>query len=292
MQPTGGGGNDVLERNEIEVLLTLAEQLHVGRTAERLHLPSARVTRIIQRLERRIGASLFVRTSRVVGLTPVGARLVGDLTPHVAGIEAAVRRAVEASRGIRGTLRAGFAGAVAGGLLLGAVATFADRYPGCTVRVQETRLSDAGGFDLLVTAPPVDGMRVGPVLLAEPWVLAVARDHPLAALELVSREVLAAHPVLRLRDGATEESRIYRLPAVTPTGRPVPRGPEAGTFPEALALVAEGRGVLPVGERAARFSPRPDVVHLPMPDVPPVPWSPVWRADDESALLRAFLTAW
>ncbi|BEL03356.1 LysR family transcriptional regulator [Actinoplanes sichuanensis] len=286
MRPaTGGGGTDVLDRNEIEVLLTLAEQLHVGRTAERLHLPSARVTRIIQRLERRIGASLFVRNSRVVGLTPVGARLVGDLAPHVAGIEAAVRRAVEASRGIRGTLRAGFAGAVAGRLLLGAVATFNDRHPGCTVHVHETRIADAAhGLDFLITAPPVDGMRVGPVLLAEPWVLAVARGHPLAARAEVTRDVLINHPVIRLRDGAVEESRIYRPPAGS-----MRRGPEAGTFPEALALVAAGRGVFPVGEQAARFSPRPDVVLVPMPDLPPVRWATVWPAGGESALLRAFL---
>ncbi|MEU4163596.1 LysR family transcriptional regulator [Actinoplanes sp. NPDC026670] len=281
----GGGGTDVLDRNEIEVLLTLAEQLHVGRTAERLHLPSARVTRIIQRLERRIGASLFVRNSRVVGLTPVGARLVGDLAPHVAGIEAAVRRAVEASRGIRGTLRAGFAGAVAGRLLLGAVATFNDRHPGCTVHVHETRIGDAArDLDLLITAPPVDGMRVGPVLLAEPWVLAVARGHPLAASPEATRDALAGFPVIRLRAGAAEESRIYRLPP-----GPARPGPEASNFPEALALVAAGRGVFPVGEHAARFSPRTDVVLLPMPGLPPVQWAAVWPAGGESGLLRAFL---
>ena len=63
-----------MERREIEIFLTLADELHFGRTAERLLVSTARVSQTIKNLERRFGALLFERTSRRVTLTPVGRR--------------------------------------------------------------------------------------------------------------------------------------------------------------------------------------------------------------------------
>nr|WP_324605600.1 LysR family transcriptional regulator [Streptomyces niger] len=44
--------------------MILVEELHFGRTAKRLRVSRARVSQTIQRLERRVGAPLFERTSR------------------------------------------------------------------------------------------------------------------------------------------------------------------------------------------------------------------------------------
>jgi DNA-binding transcriptional LysR family regulator len=52
----------VVEQRDIEIFLTLAEELHFGRTAERLHVSTARVSQTIKKLERRIGAALFERS--------------------------------------------------------------------------------------------------------------------------------------------------------------------------------------------------------------------------------------
>ncbi|OZM81281.1 hypothetical protein CFP66_17160 [Pseudonocardia sp. MH-G8] len=62
------------QRHEIEVFLTLAEELHFGRTGERLGISQGRVSQTVQRLERRFGLLLFQRTSRRVAITPAGAR--------------------------------------------------------------------------------------------------------------------------------------------------------------------------------------------------------------------------
>ncbi|MFI6585928.1 hypothetical protein [Embleya sp. NPDC050493] len=75
---------------------------------------------------------------------------------------------------------------------------------------------------------------------------------------------------LRRAMDAAEERRIDRSPAQTPSGRPVPKGPTATTFPEALALIASGKGVFPVGEHAAHFYPRPDITYVPFHDAAPV----------------------
>ncbi|MFE3795000.1 LysR family transcriptional regulator [Nocardia tengchongensis] len=65
-------GGPVIERYEVETLLTLAEELHFGRTAERLRVSTARVSQTVSKLERRVGVPLFRRTSRRVELTSAG----------------------------------------------------------------------------------------------------------------------------------------------------------------------------------------------------------------------------
>ncbi|MBM7494055.1 DNA-binding transcriptional LysR family regulator [Micromonospora luteifusca] len=286
----------MLDRTEAEVLLTLAKELHFGRTAEQLRLTPGQVSRIVQRLERRIGTTLFTRTSRVVTLTPIGADLVQELAPHLTGIEAAVRRAVEAGRGVTGTLRTAFLGAAAGQLLLKAVALFGIRHPDCEVHIHEAQVHDSyervftAAVDVLITVLPARGVQVGPVLLAEPQLLAVPRHHRLATRAEVTQDVLADHPVIQMPDTMPETTRHYRIPKMTPSGRPVLQGPAANTFPEILALVAAGKGVFPVGAHAARFYPRPDIAYIPMPDAPLVQWAPVWLKTNETGIVRAFIT--
>ncbi|WJV44920.1 helix-turn-helix domain-containing protein [Streptomyces flavofungini] len=71
----------VLERVDLEALLTAAEELHFGRTAERIHLTTGRVSQTIRKLERHIGTPLLERTSRDVRLTPAGRQLYDDVLP-------------------------------------------------------------------------------------------------------------------------------------------------------------------------------------------------------------------
>src|SRR5688572_12964992 len=71
----------MLDRHELEAFLTLAEELHFGRAAERLHLSTSRVSQTIAKLERRIGLPLFHRTSRRVEMTDLGRRLHDEIRP-------------------------------------------------------------------------------------------------------------------------------------------------------------------------------------------------------------------
>ncbi|MCT2594109.1 LysR family transcriptional regulator [Streptomyces sp. N2-109] len=290
----------MLERYEIEAFLTLAEELHFGRTAARLGVTTGRVSQTVKKLERMVGAPLFERTSRQVRLTAIGRQLADDLTPLVAGVNEAVRRAVDAGRGITGELRVGFLSGVAGQLLLKAVALFAKRHPDCEVHIHEAQGHDAvtrlrsGALDVLITdiliaAQP--GVVAGPVLLSEPRLLAVATGHALAGRQAVSVEELADHPVVLVPADMPEAFRADRNPAVTPSGAPVPRGPRAASFTETLTLVAFGRGVFPVGDNVARIYPRPDVVYLPFTDAPPIRWGPMWLKTNTTHRVREFVQA-
>ncbi|MFD8676887.1 LysR family transcriptional regulator [Streptomyces seoulensis] len=287
----------MLERFEIESFLTLAEELHFGRAAERLGVTTGRVSQVIRKLERRIGGPLFERNSRSVRLTAVGQRLADDLVPLVDGMAEALRRATDASRGITGELRVAFLGEWTAPALLKAVGLFRERHPECRVVVREAQLSDSraclldGSVDVLIASYPFDGMACGAPLLVEGRVLAVPAGHPLAGEESVSLEVLADHPVVQYPAVTSAAFKRDRTPDRTPSGRPVPKGPAGASFSEMLTLVALGLGVLPVGEHSRRYYPRPDIAYVPLRDAPPIRRGPVWREGNTTARVREFVRA-
>ncbi|WP_067813940.1 LysR family transcriptional regulator [Actinomadura kijaniata] len=277
----------MLERHEVETFLTLFEELHFGRTAERLHVSTARVSQTVRKLERRVGAPLFDRTSRRVEPTAAGRRLYERVRPAWDEIGAAFQEAVAAGRGLTGTLRAAFVGAAAAQLLVGVTGLFRERVPGCEVRVREAQWGEVAPWlredrvDVALTTFPVEApdLTMGPVLVREARVLAVAAGHPFARRATVSVEDLARVTVLPLLD----------TPATTPSGRPVVHGPPAATLNELLALVGADQGVLPVGAQTRRYYARPDVVYVPFEDAPRLEWGLVWRT--ETARVRAFSEA-
>jgi DNA-binding transcriptional LysR family regulator len=282
-----------VERRDIQIFLALAEELHFGRTAERLHVSQARVSQTIAAVERRIGAPLFARTSRRVALTPIGARLRDDLAPAFAQIEQGIERAVAAGRGLDGELPVAFEAPGVADL----VRPLLDAYRSSdrAVAVREADFADvfgslrAGEVDALVTLLPVDepDLAVGPVLLVEPMVLAVAAHHPFARRDHVTLEDLARDTVLRAARPAPPFWRHPPAPWTTPSGAPVRRGPVPGTFQELLAAVAAGAGICPLAAHAADYFNRPTVRFVPFRDAPPATWALVWRAAGATARVGA-----
>ena len=235
-----------MELRDIEIFLVLAEELHFGRTAERLHITPSRVSHVIKKQERRIGAALFERTSRTVRLTAVGERLRDDLLPAHRQIQQAVDRAAAVARGITGVLRAGYSTPWCAELIFRAAEDFRGQYPGCDVRVQEVQFNDPlgpprrGELDLQVSEFPVHepGVTAGPVLFSEPRALLVPAGHPLARQDSVSLEDLAGVPLITPGGNLPKTLLAPHVPSHTRTGRPIPRGPSFTFWPEVPALVA------------------------------------------------------
>ncbi|OLT27309.1 LysR family transcriptional regulator [Actinomadura sp. CNU-125] len=289
----------MLERHEVEAFLTLAEELHFGRTAERLRVSTPRISQTIAKLERRAGVPLFNRTSRRVELTPVGQQLYEGLRPAWDQIRSAFEQAVASGRGLTGTLRVAFVGAAGGQLLAGATELFRQRQPTCEVRLREAQMTDLmpwlrhGETDLALGTFPVDepGIATGPVLVSEARMLAVPVGHPFASRPSVRMEDLARVTLLQLPDTLPDSLRDDRTPHTTPSGRPIDLGPTGATFNEILTLIGAGRGVFPVGAHAKRYYARPDVAYIPFSDARPLHWGLLWRADNTTARVRAFAQA-
>ncbi|MEV7415873.1 LysR substrate-binding domain-containing protein [Streptomyces sp. NPDC089919] len=289
----------MLERHEMDGFLALAEELHFGRAADRLLVSRAHISQTIKKLERRIGAPLFIRTSRRVSLTPLGQQLAEDLAPHHKGIEEAVRRAIDTAHGTTGTLRVGFVGALWGQLFVDAADLFRAGHPGCEVRLSDVPFGEAqepvrsGALHLMNASFPVreDDIACSPPLVREPRLLAISSRHRLAGLPAVSFEQLARVTMLStptMPDYWAKERTLREGPTDLP---PPPPGPQVASLQEGLALIAAGKGAFPVGAQVTRFYARPDIAYVPITDAPPLEWGLVWKSGADTPLLRDFRQA-
>ena len=285
-----------MEQPDARTFLTLAEELHFGRTAERLHTSTAQVSKAVKKLERQVGAPLFQRSSRKVTLTPIGERLRDDILPGYELIQAGFARAIAAGRSVGGTLGVGFVGAAAGMFMMEVAKEFQDRYPDCEVRIKESLYGD--GVELLrrdevdvlfVGLPVIEAdLTVGPVLTREKLVLAVSARHPFAGRDAISFQDLARTTLLSPPTTLPAYYDASLVPQQTDDGRPIVRGPAFSTTEEMLALVGAGKGSYPVPVQAAQFYARPDVAYIPIHDAAPFEWALVWRNTGETARVRAF----
>lgn len=285
-----------MERYEIEAFLTLVEELHFGRAAERLRISTGRMSQTIAKLERGIGARLFERTSRRVALTPLGCRFHDDLRPGHEQIERAVGKAIMAARGFDGPLHVGFLGAAGGRFLAEVIRAFRAEHPTSQVDLQEFQMNTsiaglrAHNSDLvLVTRPFADpDLVIGPTLWSETRYLALPCEHPLASRAEIGLEDLADVTLLRMPADCPPSVAEDRVPSRTPAGRPIAHGRPATTFLEALALVGAGEGAFTVGDQVNRFYVRPDVSYVRIADAPPIEWGLIWRKAHETERVRAF----
>lgn len=196
-----------MELRDIEIFLTLADELHFGRTAERLHITPSRVSHVIKKQERRLGVQLFERTSRTVRLTALGGQLRDELLPAHRRILQALDRTAAEGRAEAGELHAGYTSPWCADLLLRAAEELRVLHPGWSVRIREIQFNDLygplhrGELQLQIAEFPVlePGVATGPVLLREPRALLLPAAHPLAERPSVSLEDLAEVPLLRLK---------------------------------------------------------------------------------------------
>ena len=285
-----------MELRDIEIFLTLAEELHFGRTAERLHVTPARVSQAIKKQERTIGAALFERTSRVVRLTPIGEQLRDELEVGYRQIRQAIGGTAAAVRGISGTVHVGFSGPWCGDLIVRAAEVFRDRYPACGVQVVERLLADrfgplrTGEIDLQLSELPAAEPDIvnGPILFRERRALQVSLDHPLAGKQSVTLEDYGDCEVIVLQN-VPDYFLDYHIPRRTPSGRPIRRGAAASSFQEVQSLIAAGKGVQPLALRAAAYHSRPDTVIVPFDDAPPIEYGFAWLTAGDTAKIQAFV---
>jgi DNA-binding transcriptional LysR family regulator len=279
---------------EIEAFLVLAEELHFGRTAERLHTPQPRVSRLVSALERAIGGALFERTSRRVRLTPLGRRLLGQVQPVYGQLIAALEDARAAAKLTEGVLRIGFSPTSSMAALTRLTVAFEDQHPGCRAVLDGVSNLDpysrlrSGELDVLVNWLAVDepDLTVGPALEYRGRVLAVASADPLAIRRSVSAEDLADREVALMIPPFPPALYDAIIPPRTPSGRAIRRTQPVHGIHELVALVAQGRIVHPTAAGIPMFS-RDDIALVPITDLPPLPLGLIWCTAHDNARIQA-----
>jgi DNA-binding transcriptional LysR family regulator len=285
-----------VELRQLRAFLTVAEELHFGRAADRLRVSPSRVSQLVRALETVVGASLFERTSRRVALTPIGERLRSRVAPACTELVQAVddlRRSVD---GLFGELRLGVVLATNGGPHLpDIIGAFEERHPACRVVVSEIAWTDPlgplrrGEVDMTAIRFPLrqPDLVIGPVLTTDRRALAVANDHPLAGRTTVCVEDLGDYEVAGGTPAVPQELIDALLPRVTPSGRPIRRRTVAGSV-QTLALVARGEIVHATVESLPDYMSYPGITYIPIVDLPPCDAGLVWRASEETPAVRAF----
>jgi len=278
----------IVETRELRYFVTVAEELHFGRAAQRLGIAQPPLSRAIGQLERRLGVVLLRRTSRAVTLTGAGSVLLLEARAALDAVEAAerrTRRAALAASGSAGVVLAAKAGA-SSELLSKLLDAYAAEPGAVTVEVllcgpgEQERLLRDGRADVALLHRPFDATAGFDIeeLYTEDQVVVLPAGHPLANRTHVQMAEVTALPGLPM-------PRWPRPDSTYPDGP----GPQIRDHTQLLQLIALGRASAIVPESVGTHL-RGDHATVPVLDAPTVTtviaWPPHSRSKAVAALVQ------
>lgn len=259
----------MIELRLLRQFLAVAEELHFGRAAVRLHMTQPPLTMAVQALERELGAVLFERTRRSVALTPAGQALLTPVRRLLAGAEDLPRLAQAAAAGRTGQLRLAFVSSIAYGPLPEWLRAFRDSHPDVALQLREATLDvqlaafDADEIDagFMLHAPQAEPAGFATWrALAEPLVMALPDQHPAAARRSLRFEAVASEPLVIFPRQIAPSLYDAVLSAYRAKGATPQIAQEAIQMQTIVNLVSAGMGVAWVPESVTRLQ-RPGVVY-------------------------------
>lgn len=230
----------------LTTFVAVAEELHFGRAAERLHLSTSATSRHVQLLEEAVGRTLFRRSTRAVHLTETGRRLYADTADALATVERGLRAAAGTEPRF---ISVGYTGAAEADLIPYLAVTWREAELGplrllpLPSATQVAALAE-GTLDVGIQweGPGGPGFEVVP-LAVEPVHIALPADHPCAGREVIPLTDLAADRWLMAADASDLSMRnrfvdTCRRHGFVPDIRDVATGQGAQ-----VAMVAGGHGL-------------------------------------------------
>ena len=275
-----------MELRTLRYFVAVAEELHFGRAAARLHMSQPPLSRAIRQLETDVGATLLHRSAAGVTLTPAGvalldeARTLLDQADRVRVRVAAAAGATCITVGILGDSNDRGATRLA--------AAYRRRHPGVEVRVRDTDLTDptcglrAGLVDVALTRGPFDeaGLAVHE-LRADPMGAVLRADDPLAQRDSLKLADLADRRWFQFPDGTDPAWQTYW------NGGEPREGPVVRAVQECLqAVLWNGTvGMTPLWDH----DPPEELAIVPLIDMAPSRVVVAWNEGDANPLIRSFV---
>lgn len=288
----------VMELRHLRYFRAVAEELHFGRAAARLHIAQPPLSQQIRQLESELGLTLLQRSTRKVELTPAGEAYLERVIAILDAVDNAGTHAQRVAEGRQGRLAIGCVGSATYSLLPRLVRALRGELPDVDVSVRGEMLAPAqmaallaGDIDLALLRPPIAAPEVS--------VTHVRRDRLLVAL--ADSHPLAGQPSVALADLRGEDfvSHAGRGRSVMHT-QLATLSAAAGFIPQIrheveetstlVTLVAAGLGVAMVPEPTAALGVA-GVRYLPIrPEVPGVDLVAAHRAGDDSPIVERALS--
>jgi DNA-binding transcriptional LysR family regulator len=273
----------VLDIRQLQYFVTVAEEEHVGRAAEKLHISQSPLSRQIAQLEEKLGLTLFERSQQRIRLTRDGRTFLAEsqaFLTHAKRLEALAKRL---GRGDEGGLCIGYIeNAMHAGVLPAGLRELRATRPNVHVALYSLHSSEQleglrqRSLDIALVCDPApaddpDLQRMQ--VLSDPMILAVPENHPLATLAEVTPADLAGQEWIAVRHHETGQHHHNFVATCVRAGFTPQIKMEASEPTTALGLVAAGLGVALV-QQGLRHQAPPGVV------LRELPWfdyrAPLW----------------
>jgi DNA-binding transcriptional LysR family regulator len=190
----------IMELRHLRYFITVAEELHFARAADRLHIVQPALSMQIKALETELGTALLLRDRRKVALTEAGRLFLVEARATLAQAQKAAAVARQAAAGDIGRVQLGYsASAIYSGILAEAVRRFSASHP--NVDLQALEVHPQGQYDALangeidvafgstLSLPGSDAFYTRR-LASFPLKIALPRDHRLAGLDVIDPALL------------------------------------------------------------------------------------------------------
>lgn len=259
-----------MELKQLRAFVTLAEELHFGRAAQRLFIVQSALSMQIKALEAALDARLFERDRHKVALSDTGRLFLPEARATLQQAARAEQIVRLASCGEIGTLRIAFVSSVLPVLLPALLREMRARYPLITLELKDMptpdqvaalrdRRIDFGMIRLPAAYAGIDTR----VVLEEGFIVALPLEHPLAARDAIAPADLRGHPAFVLARRYAPGFHDDMLLALSRAGTTLEIAQEFGEFTTMLALVAAGMGIGLIPAEAASALP-PNVLARPL----------------------------
>lgn len=287
-----------MELRKLRYFVVLAEELHFGRAAQRLHITQPPLSMAIQSLEDELRVKLFTRAPRRVSLTHAGASFLEQARTLLVRADDAIELARSADRGEVGRLRIGFMSATIYTLLPPLLRDFAARFPAVKLELRELTMPQQfvqlrnGEIDVGFVRPPVeDAELAAETVLRESLVVALPRGHRLAKLRRIPIGRLAAEAfvMFQRQPGLVLHHLVLRF--CIQNGFTPRVAQEATQSHAVVGLVSAGIGVALVPESVQSTRLLGVEYRSVKEKSPPVETALAWRREDASPVLAAFRKA-
>jgi DNA-binding transcriptional LysR family regulator len=259
-----------VELRHLRYFVAVAEELHFGRAAERLHLSQPPLSQQIRRLEEILGYALFVRTSRSVKLTNAGEAFLERARRTLRNVQRDIEETRSIGQGEVGSLNIGFVGSAMLTTLPGIFGAYREAYPRVHLQLHESFTSrvaeglENGTLDagILRDGDAVKMLSVT-TLFSEPYVAVLPVTHAGAGKKSISPGMLRDEPFVYYPRSAGVRAFEKPLTLFEEHGFRPQIVQEASHWLTILRLVGAGLGVS-VAPACVRRIASPEVVCIPL----------------------------
>lgn len=285
-----------LDLRLLAYFVAVAEELHFGRAAGRLHITQPSLSVQIRKLEQTLKTPLLIRSSRRVSLTPAGEVLLDGSKQLLAEAERIALLTQDVGHfGTQCHLVVGFQANAAAELTPQIINAFQELHPLVEIEMRSHDFTDPsvglanGSVDVAFVRPPMPTGEwlVTRTLFEEPRMLVVSESSPLAEADQFHIEQLVNEPFVARK--STEEWRNFWLAVDSRGGMPVKLGAEVSTVDECFEAILSERGIAFTQASTQRFYGRPGLAFIPVHGIPDTALSISWRNDVNSPLTQDFI---